>query len=373
MVAGSDHMRQVGDVQRIAHVDALRFALTCAVIIAHCAITYGADGSWFYRETGASDALRAALDVPLAAGSLFGMGLFFFLAGCFVPASLMHKGLGHFLGDRWLRLGVPVVVMVAIIVPLVQWTVGWATGVDPPAGEVWLDQVRSLDAGPLWFAGVLLLFSTAYAVGAAARPARTLRLDPAVLAGAMGCVAAFTFLLRLEFPVGSEQTGSAHVWQWGQCLVLFLLGVTGGREAVTTGLTVGVHRTCVAGVTTGASLLVLLLAGLHDNLDPLGGGWTVPAALFAAAEGMTSVGAALLVVDRVRRSHDRHFPRGRLVRATYGAFMLQTPVLVTAALAMRPLPLPAGIKLIVIASSAVPVCFALAAGARKIPALRRIL
>ena len=37
-------------------------------------------------------ALVAGLDLPLALGALFGMGLFFFLAGAFTPPALARKG-----------------------------------------------------------------------------------------------------------------------------------------------------------------------------------------------------------------------------------------------------------------------------------------
>ena len=72
---------------RLGHVDDLKVVLTPGVIAAHAAITYGSEGSWYYTEDGPE-----WLTVPLALGAVFGMGLFFFLAGAFTPASVARKG-----------------------------------------------------------------------------------------------------------------------------------------------------------------------------------------------------------------------------------------------------------------------------------------
>lgn len=363
------------DFRRVAHVDTLKVALTCGVIVAHSAITYGADGSWFYRESGVSDGLRAVLDVPLALGSLFGMGLFFFLAGCFAPASLSRKGPRRFLADRLLRLGLPLVIFVLVVVPAVEWSVARTTGGSPSPRRVWADQWGRFDAGPLWFAGVLLLFSTAYAAVAALvpRPARSAPLGGRMLAGTMLAVAATSFLLRLRFRIDSFQFGAAHVWQWGQCSVLFSFGILAGRAVLTDGVSERIRRACAAAVAAGGVAVVALLVIYQNALDPLGGGWSVPAALVAIVEGGTSVGAAVLLVEYFRRHHPGPPRRLRLPRAAYGAYVAQTPVLVAVALLLRPVPVPAGAKLALLAPLGVAASFALAAALLRIPPLRRVL
>lgn len=360
---------------RLAHVDSLKVALTCGVIVAHSAITYGADGSWFYREPGVSDPLRAVLDVPLALGSLFGMGLFFFLAGCFVPVSLARKGPRRFLADRWWRLGVPLIAFVLVVVPAVEWAVARTTGRSPTARQVWVDQLGSFDAGPLWFAGVLLLFSTAYAAAAAVarRPAGSAQLGGRLLAGAVVAVAVASFLLRLRFRIDTFQIGSAHVWQWGQCLVLFAVGIRTGPAVLTDGIPDRVRRGCAAVVAAGGVVVVMLMVAFQDDLDPLGGGWSVPAAVVAIAEGGTSVGAAVLLVEHFRRHHPGPARRPRVARAAYGAYVLQTPVLVAGALLLRPVPVTAGAKLALLAPVGAAASFALASVLLRIPVLRRVL
>ena len=185
---------------RLGHVDDLKVVLTAGVITAHAAITYGAEGSWFYEEDGPE-----WLTVPLAMGAVFGMGLFFFLAGAFTPASVARKGVGRFLADRWLRLGIPFAVFVLVVVPAVQW---WVDG--GSAADVWRDQIEGdLDAGPLWFVGVLLLFSTA--VAPFLRPAAPGELRGRTLALTALAVFLVSFVLRPRWEIDSSQVFAAHL------------------------------------------------------------------------------------------------------------------------------------------------------------------
>jgi hypothetical protein len=107
--------------------DQLKVPLTGVVILTHCAITYGAPGSWFYPNP-AGGMLRTILGVPIALGALFAMGTFFFVAGCFVPAALRRKGTRRFVRDRMVRLAIPVALFIVIVVPALEWLIGAVTG-----------------------------------------------------------------------------------------------------------------------------------------------------------------------------------------------------------------------------------------------------
>ncbi|MCB0073208.1 MAG: ABC transporter permease, partial [Caldilineaceae bacterium] len=51
------------------------------------------------------------------------MALMFFISGLFVWRSLARKGVGPFLRDRLIRLGIPFVVGVLVLVPLAWWLI----------------------------------------------------------------------------------------------------------------------------------------------------------------------------------------------------------------------------------------------------------
>jgi peptidoglycan/LPS O-acetylase OafA/YrhL len=106
---------------------------------------------------------------------------------------------------------------------------------------------------------------------------------------------------------------------------------------------------------------------LSNGPDAFKGGWHWEAAGLAAFEGVFSVSVSLLVLDRFRRHHAHQGRLGRrLARASYGAFVVQGPVLVFLALALRPTSLSGDVKFIVLASAAVMGSFALAAGVQAL-------
>ena len=77
--------------QRLAYLDNLKTLLVVGVIALHAAITF--DGSWYlesYDEM--SSAVVDVLTIVLGTGWLFGLGLFFLIAGRLTGPSLDRKG-----------------------------------------------------------------------------------------------------------------------------------------------------------------------------------------------------------------------------------------------------------------------------------------
>ena len=354
---GADTKPTVGP-SRDTTVDCLKVVLTLAVISAHCAITYGAKGGWFYRETTADGTLQQILDLPIAVGALFAMGAFFYVAGCFVPRSLDRKGPRRFVAARARRLGVPVVVFVLAVVPLIEWSVGKAAGPHTSLGDVFRRQATALDAGPLWFAAALLAFSVSVAAANAWGwlPSQSERpLTASALMATAAAVALFSFLFRLRFPIDSFQVGSLHIWQWGQCIALFALGLTRGRMGLAQPDR-KLSRACKASVGMGLAGVLLILATAAD-LAQFGGGLRWQSAAAAVLEGVIATAAPVTLLDVCR--HHRP-PRQLRADAAFGAYVLQAPVIVTFALLMRSTPLPAGVKLAILIPTSVATCFFLA-------------
>ena len=93
--------------------------MTALVILHHTAITYGAAGGWFYYELHPSGSTSSLLlTLFCATQQAYFMGFFFLLAGYFTPPSLERKGYAQFLGDRFMRLGIPLLAFIFILGPL---------------------------------------------------------------------------------------------------------------------------------------------------------------------------------------------------------------------------------------------------------------
>jgi len=100
------------------------------------------------------------------------MSVMFFLAGLFVPQSLLRRGSRAYLADRWWRIGLPFILAVALLSPLAYYASYRATAADPSFAAFW-QHWRALPmwpTGPQWFLWQLLMFSALVAALHAVAP-----------------------------------------------------------------------------------------------------------------------------------------------------------------------------------------------------------
>jgi fucose 4-O-acetylase-like acetyltransferase len=344
--------------------------VTC-VILGHAFITYGDIGEWVYREPATSEAFNLLAAIVVSLGSLFAMGMFFLIAGLLTPGPLRRKGPGRFLQDRLIRLGVPFVAYLLLIYPLAEW----AGEREEPLGSKLAGGLTDPDPGPLWFVGVLLLFSAAYVAWRALRPAPTgARPMPGWLLVGLGvAIAAGTVVVRLWFPIDSIQPFTAHVWQWPQCIGLFVLGLMAAENGW---LAPVERRTQRVGGWIALLGAVALLAAMAtgSSLEAFSGGLTWQAILTAACEGAIAVGLSMWLLGLFQRRFDHAGPLATaLGRAAFGAYVLQAPVLLICALLAHPLPIPPEAKFLIVAPAGIAASFGLAWLLTRLPGVRRIL
>jgi fucose 4-O-acetylase-like acetyltransferase len=300
------------------------------------------------------------------------MGLFFLIAGLLTPRSLARKGPAAFVADRAARLGPPFLFLLAVF-PIVRW-IGHGDG--RSLGWFFRDQIKDPDAGPLWFVFVLFLFSCGYAVWRIIRPAGPVPRPwrpwiPAALAAA---IAAATFLVRLELRIDSQQFLVMHVWQWPQCLGLFLFGIAcaenGWLEPVPDGLRRRAGWTALAGALAIIAVLVLNL----DSKDAFAGGATWQAGFVALAEGTVSASFSIWLLGTFRRRFERAGAFARaLGRAAFGAFVLQAPVGVSLARLAHPLQIAPEFKFVVVAPLTLAISFGLARLLTRVPGVKKFI
>jgi peptidoglycan/LPS O-acetylase OafA/YrhL len=146
---------------------------------------------------------------------------------------------------------------------------------------------------------------------------------------------------------------------------MFGLGVAVGRR----GWQIQVPpRLCRGGGAVVAATIVAVpvlavVLGVSDvaaQAGPFLGGWHWQALVLDGVEATLVVAGSVWLLGLAQR---RLRADGRLSaacgRSSYAAFMLQVPVLLTLAMAARPLPWSAGAKATLVAGLAVPACFGL--------------
>jgi hypothetical protein len=298
---------------RTDFIDRLRVVLTALVVVHHTAITYGASGGWFYREVSDAGAPSSLLlSVLTAVNQAFFMGMFFLLAGAFTPGSWRKKGAKRYLGERLLRLGVPLLAFGFVLGPLSAALAGMPAG--KPVLERWLDMMArgTFVIGPLWFALALLIFAIGWAAWMSTRrvgPAEPASADdelpswPSWLVAAIG-VGAAALLIRQWVPVGESVFG-LQLGYFASYVFLFALGCRAaiGRwlERVTARQAKGWG---IVALVAGPCLFIAAAAGgaLQGKPVDFSGGLGLTAVVYAFWEPLLAWGiiAGLLYFFRTR-------------------------------------------------------------------------
>ncbi len=325
---------------RTAYLDNLKVLMVVGVIVAHATFAWTDVGNWVVKEEPLREPLFTLVTIVAAIAGLFGLGLFFLIAGTFTPRSFERKGAGRFLLDRTVRLGVPMLFFIIVFSPPVEYvddsTQGmtrdfWAFTVDiwwPPA------------PGPTWFLGVLLAFSFGYALVRVVRPAsgrRTpLTWTPLLVGGALMAVA--SFVIRLDVPLGEEAyrlaLGQAPGWVLG-----FALGCLGGERGWFDELPRQIARGC-RWLAWGSVVVIIGAIGLSvatgGGPEDFAGGLNWPSAILVFVEAALVIGMSIWLIDVFRRRFDHQGPLlQEMSRGAFAAFLVHQLVLVGAVLLTR--------------------------------------
>jgi hypothetical protein len=271
-----------------------------------------------------------------------------------------------------LRLGLPFIVYVLLVQPTLDYALEHRLG--SAHGSYWAEYViadQQLDTGPLWFVGVLLVFSVAYAawegirrglgsVGGSSR--HPIVVGHLLLAAA--AVAPASFAVRLVYPYGGESGFTdLNLWEWPACIAAFMLGVRGSHEGWLTAVPEPLARQCRNGTLLGIAGMAALLTvvGILDAIDEAMGGWNTLALGFAVIESVLTIFGSVWLLDLAQRRLCRRYRYGAVLsRSAYGAFILQAVFLLGFAVALRPVALPAEVKAVAVAVASVACSFAAA-------------
>lgn len=128
-------------MKRLYYLDTLKVMLTILVVFHHAAEAYSPYSAWVYKPSNKEEMMPLIWHFNSVNAAFF-MGLFFFIAGYFVPRSYDKQGVWVFVKKKLLRLGIPVVLVTALLT--------YATG--------------QLEVGHLWYVESLLLFCLVYAL-----------------------------------------------------------------------------------------------------------------------------------------------------------------------------------------------------------------
>jgi glucan biosynthesis protein C len=371
---------------RLFYVDNLRILLIILVVLHHLAITYGAPGYWPYRE-GRPDMFAAIVfTLFVAVNQAFFMGFFYMISGYFVPGSYDRKGPRAFLGDRLLRLGIPVLFYIIVIDPVLVYAL--AVNVKGFEGSFreflarYLENYSSLGVGPLWFIELLLIFNIAYMLWRRlAKPAQRTSKSGAKMPGNRA-VAIFalilglvTFTVRIWLPRGWVfEPLSLQFPDFPQYISLFAIGVIASRRNWFQKVSEEMGRFWLKISVILVGLLPVMIMSGRGNIAPFFGGIHWQSLVAALWEQFFCMGIIICLLVWFRKRFNRQGSLAKAMSASaYTVFIIHSPVLIFLGLALRGVGLYPLVKFALLAPVAVSFCFLAANYIRKLPLARRIL
>ncbi|MEY9214327.1 acyltransferase family protein [Thermobifida halotolerans] len=366
---------------RLHYLDHLRAALTVLVVLHHASLAYSNIPAWYYIDP-VDDPSSTLLDVFLVLNQAFFMGFFFLVSGFFTPGSHDRKGARGFLRGRLIRLGVPLLLYLLLVRPVVYLGI-YLT--DPDGTPYWLFYVKTWEPGPMWFVEVLLVFALAYALirrfrltrrtapaTAVRRAGPTPAPGPLAVAGFVTVLALTTYLWRTVVPMGTTWPiiGLPTPAFMPQYVLMFAAGVLAFRR----GWLNAVPRWAGWG-GAGAALLmapvyVLLLGALRDTALPPGSWQSL---VLAVAENVLATGAVLALLALFQRWLNRRSAVWTfLSEQAYAVYFLHPLVLIGLNHAFSLWEAPAVAKFAAVGTLALPLCWGAAYLLRSLPRADRV-
>ena len=381
---------------RLVFIDNLRVVLIILVVMHHLAITYGAAGSWYYRDPVKDTLTSAVLTILTATNQAFFMGLFFLISAYFTPGSYDHKGAGPFLRDRLLRLGIPLLIYDLLINPFVAFI---ATGFQ---GSYWnfftsyLLAPGGIGQGPVWFIEALLFFVALYALWRWLRdkpfPFRT-RLTPTTPSPStprarpypayremflyIAGLTLVNFLIRIWLPIGwTFQLLNFQFPFFPEYISLFILGIIAYRRGWFTSVpaTMGKVWLWIAVIDLVLFPVMAIGGGAINHMAYFEGGFHWQSLAYALWEAILCVSLCTGLLVLFRQRFSRQGSLGRFLSANaYTVYIIHPLVIVALAYSLHAITLFPLLKYAIAVVIAVPCCFALSALVRVIPFAKRIL
>jgi surface polysaccharide O-acyltransferase-like enzyme len=384
----------------LLYVDNLRTLLIIMVILWHMAVTYGAPGFWPYQEARADELTSLVFTLFSAINGPYVLGFFFMIAGYFSPGAYDRRGPGRFVRARLVRLGIPLLLYVFLIDPLIHYVIRvapWTTSVSLGAfWQYWGEHVSNYrvygpGVGPMWFVELMLIFAVVYALGRLLAGIATGRDgigDPSegggvpsnrmivIFALSLGVI---IFVMRIWLPIDSyfKPLGLplAYVPQY---IALFFVGVIAYRGDWFQRISVATGKlwlvTVLFLILVVFPIIFVLVGALEGNTDAVAGGLTWQSFIFSVWEELICVGMIIILLVWFRERFNR---QGAVAKAmsdsTFAVYFIHAPVLVFLALALRGVTLYPLLKFALVAPAAVILCFAIAILLRKLPLVGRIL
>ncbi|NVM36769.1 MAG: acyltransferase family protein [Candidatus Lokiarchaeota archaeon] len=380
---------------RLLFLDNIRVLFVILVIFTHVRVTYGGEGWWYYiatiNESNPFDNFTLIFFYMTAGfAGIFQaslMGLFFLMGSYFTPKSYDRKGVSAFWKERFVRLGIPLLLYIFIINPIIFYLLA-AGGIQPWSSyprlqgsliEYYLSSFQSLDNfidfltswTITWFLIVLLIFTAIYTIwrqitkinSIQKRIPKELSIPKYIylllLATGLGFLA---FLVRINFPLNETPLGLPLAYMI-QYFMMFSVGIIaykyGWFEKMTR------HHVKVWAITIFAIVVLFftyffVIVGVDSDFSLFMGGFNLNALIFALVDNIACMGMIFVLVKIFYAKFNN---QGKILKnladSSYFMYLIHPLVVIPVSLGIAFIPLSPIIKLTIVLLVSIILCYLL--------------
>ncbi len=373
-------------MKRENFIDYLRVALTILVIIHHTAIGYGASGGWCYisPET-ISGWPQLALSVMLTINQAYFMSLFFLISAYFMPGSYDKKGFAGFLKNRFIRLGIPLVIYCTLVNPTLLYFIDVHRELHPGSLVQYIitSNIRYPNTSHLWFVFSLLVFETVYALYRKyLKPRFVYTLSYVAprnrqILFFVVALAVIAFAVRIIYPIGGKNFMGLQFGYFTLYTAFYLLGIIARRKNWLENMSL---KTATGWFITSILIIpVVIFAWLSIIKDPalmneFIGGFHIRSLVLTTWEAIVCTGFSLFFLLAARKYLNRE---NRLVTLlsvnSYAAYIIHPVLVVATTILLEPLQVPPFAKFLAVCLLAPAFCFTISYLLRLIPGVKKVL
>lgn len=372
-----------GQPAKSLYISNIKIVLTVLVVLHHTVIAYGATGGWYYTDKSTVMGALIPMTMFVSINQSFFMGFFFLLAAYFTGSSYQRKGASHFISDRLVRLGIPLLFYSFVLSPFISYLVYYFAKGEHINYLQYLSGFDSwIDFGVMWFVAALLLFTGIYiGVKKCLKITAVKRLSVpgpgTIILGAV-TLGIISFLVRIVFPVGwvLEPVGF-QLGHFPQYIVLFIIGLIAAKNNWLDSLSTRTGKR----LTLSAWLCLLFFpvfflirVKLNMPVAWYSGGFHWQSLLYAVWEQW--IGLSILTVLLIKGKKYWNTSSALLSevsRSAFAVYIFHPLVIVGFTLALRNWQVDPAIKLLVAAPAAVLGSFILGSLIIRIPGVKKII
>ncbi|MBY9015633.1 MAG: acyltransferase [Candidatus Lokiarchaeota archaeon] len=386
-------MKEESKRPRLIFLDNLKVFFAILVIFTHVRVTYGGEGWWYYistfNESNPVDTFTIIFFYMTAGiAGIFQaslLGIFFLMGSYFTPKSYDRKGVLAFWKERLIRLGIPILLYVFLINPIIFYLLS-AGGIQPWSSyprlqssflEYFLSNFQSLENfidfatvyTITWFLVVLLIFTAIYTIwrritkidSIQRRIPKELPIPKFIylllLAIGLGFLA---FLVRLNFTIIDRPLGLplAYIFQY---FMMFCVGIIAYRYGWFEKMT---RRHVKVWVITIFVVVMLFFTyffvtgGAESDFSVYFGGPHFNALIFAVVDNIASMGMIFVLIKIFYAKFNK---QGKILQnladSSFHMYLIHPFVVIPLSLGIAFIPISPIIKLLIVLTLSVILCY----------------